>query len=280
MRAIHTPKSMTGTRHWLAMIILGLSILFAGEGWSQDDAADEDGQDTAEVVDAAAESEAAPEDDPSVPEDTRRPQAILVEDFGLDPEKLKLTGGLEEYAGAIAADLEFASERRREIGREESRTERLATSMRHQVSRENLPDEARLVFALELVPALVYLAILESEREHIEAAEVRNLRMSELLGAQRDELRVRLEADVQSTGRMQQAEMAEQSAMRLVEAAREREVLEQNQQIRTLLARERELAEELAAVAREEAEQLRRLSEERRQRAETFAERRVKFGEA
>lgn len=214
------------------------------------------------------------------PGETRRPRAILIDDFGLDEAELDVIEGLDRLSGLGGAATARIEGRRGELEQEIRLTRRLADTMERQLAREGLLPEMQEVFVFEFVPTQISLAVAQAEGEQLDAAAARQLELSALLEAQRAYVRSRFDADRESSSRMEEAEQAEQSAMRMVEEAREREISERNEQIRGLLARERELAEELAAVAREEGEQLRRLSEERRQRAEVFAERRVEISDA
>ncbi|RAL23806.1 hypothetical protein DL240_06535 [Lujinxingia litoralis] len=83
------------------------------------------------------------------------------------------------------------------------------------------------------------------------------------------------ELDAQERQRLERSERAQEAARQAVEQTRLREEQERDAQIRQVLAREREIAEELLAISEREGEQIREIMEKRRESEATFSERRV-----
>ncbi|TXD37874.1 hypothetical protein FRC98_09355 [Lujinxingia vulgaris] len=87
------------------------------------------------------------------------------------------------------------------------------------------------------------------------------------------------QVDQEAAERLERSQRAQEAARLAVEQTRERERQERDAQIRQVLAREREIAEELLAISEQEGEQIRNIVEERRESEATFSERRVEVEE-
>ncbi|TXD32355.1 hypothetical protein FRC96_17770 [Lujinxingia vulgaris] len=116
-----------------------------------------------------------------------------------------------------------------------------------------------------------------------ESAQTLADRSAETLQAVEAALQAQREAasqvDQEAAERLERSQRAQEAARLAVEQTRERERQERDAQIRQVLAREREIAEELLAISEQEGEQIRSIVEERRQSEATFSERRVEVEE-
>lgn len=199
----------------------------------------------------------------------------LQAEFGIPSatlESMTTLEGLREQARVDSATLQASQV---SITQELEGIERLQRSLWRQIGHDGLPETAQQVILQELARSYTEAASLRGQQASAESALESRALMVGLLDAQIQHLAGRAGVDSEGQRRVERAELSEREALQTLEDARERETREQNQQVRLILARERELAEELVETTREDTEQLRRLVEERRTKMEAFADQQV-----
>ncbi|MBA2662600.1 MAG: AAA family ATPase [Bradymonadaceae bacterium] len=207
--------------------------------------------------------------------DERALTEVLLVDYAIDPAALESIEGIEKLRAEALRAAEELFALQAVIAQERENLLHLERIFTRQLGNEDLSDVARTIIGAELVSHVFQRAVVVGRSEAAKSGEARARGLAEKLGLQREALAAVHVIDGDSQRRVEKAELAEKAALQTLEDARARETREQNQQIRAILVRERELAEQLVALTREEADQLRRVGDKRRERAEVFAERRA-----
>ncbi len=203
----------------------------------------------------------------------------LQREFGVEPEFLEsasLLTGMRAEGLAKRAD---GQKTKLAIERNLEGVETLGRSFERQIRNPEMPFVGQQLILQELVATRIEVARLKALRSASTASLAGIQIFVDALDAQLQSLSLKTSADSEGQRRVERAELSEKEALQTLEDARERETREQNQQIRSLLVRERELAEELVNAAREDTEELRGRVEGYRLKTEEFAEQRVLLSE-
>lgn len=203
----------------------------------------------------------------------------LQREFGVDAAFLESTSLLTDMRAEGLAKRADAQKTKLSSERDLESIERLGRSFERQIGNPDMPLVGRQVVLQVLVATHLEVARLKALRSASTASLTETQLFVDALDAQLAMLSLKTGKDSEGQRRVERAELSEKEALQTLEDAREREIREQNQQIRSLLVRERELAEELVIAAREDTEELRRRVEEHRVKTEEFAEQRVLLSE-
>ena len=235
----------------------------------------------AEESDSLPEAQINPEDDDAneevEPGDSERTiRELLVDDFQIDESRVDDPKALETIADEASQGIEEAGNSAAESAQHLLEMKRISEVLERQLGNEHLPYEARQIIVQDLVNNRVHEARTTAEIENLETAQALHAELRRLADRHLELLESSSEDDV-SQQRIDEAEQAHQDALQRVANAIKLEQEERDEEVRELLTRQRELAEELAELTNREGQQVRELDAERRQRADDFAESRSRI---